>query len=697
MARGPDRQPENNVDKVIEILLIEDNLPDADYLRELLADEKGPGFPLTQAGRLAEGLSFLGKRRFDIILLDLGLPDSQGIDTLLAVRKRSPDIPLIVLTGLADQEFAVKAIQSGADDYLIKGQITSTLLQRTILYTIERRHITEQLRRSEEQYRLLFETSPFPLWVYCRKALSFLAVNNAALHLYGYTREEFLAMIMQDLHDPGDLPRLVEAEKSLPGPFRRTGIWKQRKKDGSYIDVDISTHDLTFDGKAARLALAQDVTQLRKAEETIKYQAYHDALTGLPNREQLMLKLDLELAQAGRNGNKLAVLHVDIDRFRAINDSLGHATGDKVIKVVTDRLGSLIRKSDTLARLGSDEFVILLADLSRPEDAALFSETVLERMRRPFTIDKHELFTTVSIGISMYPEDGRDPELLIKNADIAVSSAKESGRNNFQFFNAALNRRTVERLLLESSLRQSLERGELSVHYQPQVDIRSGKMTGVEALCRWNHPELGMLEPSRFIPVAEEIGFVTAIDEWVLRTAAAQNRKWLETGLPPLCMSVDISAQRFQDPDLVSTVKTILDEAGLEPRYLDIEITESTAMRDIDRSVPNLRGLHELGIDLSIDDFGTGYSSLHYLKRFPVKKLKIDQSFIRGLVEDKDDQAIVKAVIAMGHHLNLKIIAEGVETQEQLAFLRRNDCDEIQGYVYSEPVPAESLEMLLAA
>ena len=299
--------------------------------------------------------------------------------------------------------------------------------------------------------------------------------------------------------------------------------------------------------------------------------------------------------------------------------------------------------------------------------------------------------------MTIFPEDGKTAELMLKNADIAVSSVKDWGRNSFQFFNSALNRRTVERLLLESSLRQSLERGEIEVHYQPQINIKSGNVVAVEALSRWRHPDLGLLEPSQFIPVAEEIGFISAIDNWVLKRAAAQNKAWLDAGLPPLCMTVNISAHQFQQPNFVETIKNILDETGLDASYLDIEITESTAMRDIERSVPNLKGLHELGVDLSIDDFGTGYSSLNYLKRFPVHKLKIDKSFISGIVDDKDDQAIVRAVIAMGHSLGLIVIAEGVETKEQFEFLKSSDCDEVQGFFFSEAITAEAVKKMLAA
>ncbi|MEW6117026.1 MAG: EAL domain-containing protein [Nitrospirota bacterium] len=440
------------------------------------------------------------------------------------------------------------------------------------------------------------------------------------------------------------------------------------------------------------MGTVQDITERKKAEETIRYQAYHDLLTGLPNRAQLMLALRHETAEAEHHRKLFAVLHLDIDRFRAINESLGHAVGDKVILAVSERLQSLVRKNDTLARVGSDEFIILLASLDRAEDAALITQTIVTAMRRPFRIDERELYATASIGISMYPEDGRDTDMLLKNADIAVSHAKELGRNTYQFFNPALNRRTVERLLLENNLRQTVEHNELVPYYQPQVNIRTGEIIAIEALVRWRHSALGIIGPAEFIPVAEEIGFISFIDEWMLRTACAQTRAWQKAGLPPFRVTVNLSTQQFQKPTLVHMIKDILNETGLEARYLEIEITESTAMRDIDLAVPNLKGLHEIGVALSIDDFGTGYSSLSYLKRFPLYKLKIDQSFIRDVPKDPDDQAIVRAVIAMGHNLQLRVIAEGVETEDQLSFLKANRCDEIQGYLFSEPLPPEKLE-----
>ncbi|MEW5747083.1 MAG: EAL domain-containing protein [Nitrospirota bacterium] len=681
------------------ILLIEDNRGDAELIRELLAD-RGSEYALTTADRLGPGLELLDREPFDIVLLDLGLPDSSGIDTLGRLQAKSPELPVIVMTGIADEECASQAIALGAQDYLVKGKIESDLLHRSILYAIERKKAEQALRESEERYRVITETAQDAI-VTIDEESRIVLVNPAVERMFGYVRSELvgssLTMLMPErlrrAHCTAVKRHIATGKRSLPwDAVEMPGL----HRDGGEIPLEISYGEFVREGRRFFIGIVRDITERKRAEETITYQAYHDLLTGLANRTQLMLKLDLELPQANRNHRKLAVLHIDIDRFRAINDSLGHAAGDKIILAVAERLRALVRKSDTLARIGSDEFIILLPDLNRPEDAALFARTVVETMQRPFTMDGRELYATASVGISMYPEDSEHAGILLKNADIAVSYAKERGRNNYQFFNSDINVRTIERLLLESDLRQSLERGELELRYQPQVSIRTGEIVALEALVRWRHPVLGLLGPVHFIPVAEDIGFITAIDEWVLREACMQARTWQDTGCPPLCVTVNVSAQKFQQPTLVESVADILKETGLAACYLDIEITESTAMSDIELAVPNLKGLYEMGVDLSIDDFGTGYSSLNYLKRFPVHKLKIDQSFIRGIPSDADDQAIVNAVIAMGHNLRLKVIAEGVETEDQLSFLRFHDCDEMQGYLFSEPLPPERIEALFA-
>ncbi|MDA8166029.1 MAG: EAL domain-containing protein [Desulfobacteraceae bacterium] len=558
----------------------------------------------------------------------------------------------------------------------------------------------EALRESEERYRIIAETAQDAM-VTIDEESRITFSNPVVEKLFGFTSAELqgksLTLLMPErfrqAHFQAMRDHLATGERHLPwGTVEMPGL----HRDGREIPLEISYGEYVKNGKHFFIGIARDITKRKKAEDTIKYQAYHNLLTGLPNRPLLMIHLDRGLAQVRRNGKKLGVAFLDLDRFKSINDTLGHAIGDQLIREVAGRLRAAIGETDTLAHVGADEFVLLLPEVT-PDGVPFLIETIMAALRRPFRIDSREVYLTASIGISIFPEDGGNPEALLMNADIAMTHAKEQGRDNYQFFNTALNVRTVERLLFENSLRRTLERGQLVVHYQPLVNIATREITCLEALVRWHHPELGLLHPARFIPLAEEMGFTAAIDEWVLESACRQRKAWGEAGCETLCVTVNLSARQFLHPELPARVSKVLEATGLDPRHLDIEITESTAMKDIDLAVPNLRKLKEMGIKLSIDDFGTGYSSLTYLKRFPIRSLKIDQSFIRDVATDLSDQAIVKAVIVMGHHLRLKIIAEGVETEEQLAFLRSTECDEIQGFLYSEPLPPGKIGELLAA
>jgi diguanylate cyclase (GGDEF)-like protein/PAS domain S-box-containing protein len=442
------------------------------------------------------------------------------------------------------------------------------------------------------------------------------------------------------------------------------------------------------------LSSGEDITERKKAEETLEYQMYHDLLTGLPNRAFFMEHLSLALPQAHRRRQKLAVMFLDIDRFKVINDTFGHGAGDELLKKIAIRLKGCMRESDILARIGGDEFTILLPDVTQVEYAARISEKIVSILKQPFIVSDQEIYVTASIGISIYPDDSDYGEDLLKNADIAMFHAKEQGGNVYQFYSPSINIRTLERIILESSLRRTLERGELVVHYQPQVNVNTREIICAEALVRWQHPELGLLHPEQFLPLAEEIGF-TMIDEWVLRTACAQAREWHETGHLPICVTVNLTARQFKHPNLVALVSQVMQDTRLDPAWLELEITENVAMADVTVTAANLIQLTRMGVKCSIDDFGTGYSSLSYLKRLPIHKLKIDKSFIHGLMDDPEDQAIVNAVISMAHSLNLKVVAEGVETEEQVLFLQEKGCDEMQGYVFSRPVPADELTELM--
>lgn len=439
----------------------------------------------------------------------------------------------------------------------------------------------------------------------------------------------------------------------------------------------------------------RDITERRMAEETIRYQALHDLLTDLPNRILFNERLSGALVNAKSNQGTIAVMFLDLDRFKTINDTLSHACGDQLLQMVAERLTSSLWQHDTVARWGGDEFTLLLPQISCAEDAARIAQVILDTLKQPFNIEGHQLHISSSIGISLYPHDGEDGETLLRNADAALHRAKEQGRNNYQFYTAAMNSHASELLMLENELHQALERGEFVVYYQPQINTNTGKIAQMEALLRWQHPEFGLVSPAKFIPLAEENGLIIPIGEWVLRTACTQIKAWQDAGLPPLCVAVNLSARQFQQPNLVEMVARALQETGLENHFLELEITESVAMQNVDFSRSILQELHNMGVSISMDDFGTGYSSLSYLKKFPLDKLKIDQSFVRELATDPNDGAIIAAIAALGKVLNLTMVAEGVETEEQRDFLRSLECEYMQGYLFSKPLsPQDATELL---
>jgi diguanylate cyclase (GGDEF)-like protein len=471
-------------------------------------------------------------------------------------------------------------------------------------------------------------------------------------------------------------------------------------EDAAVAAMRLGAQDYVMKDNLTRLCAAierelrdAEVRRMRlHAEEVIEHQAHFDLLTDLPNRVMFQDRLTLALTHANRHRKMLAVIFVDLDRFKTIVDTLGHAIGDRLLRAVAERLSGCLEEGDTLARMGGDEFVVLLPQINRADKAVRLAHKVLEVLKPAFQFSGHELHITTSIGISLYPYDGEDADTLLKNADTALYRAKEQGRNNYQLYTPAMNARAFERLALENSLRKALERKEFLLHYQPQTDMRTGAIVGVEALLRWQHPDLGLVYPSEFIPIAEETGLIVPLGEWVLRTACVQARAWQTLGLPPFTVAVNLSARQFLQQDLVDTVARILKETGVDPRSLEIEITESIAMQNADYTIVVLRDLKEMGILIAMDDFGTGYSSLSYLKKFPIDSLKIDQSFVRDITTDLNDAAIANAIIVLAHSLKLNVVAEGVETAAQEAFLKEHRCDRLQGYLFSTPIPAPLFE-----
>jgi diguanylate cyclase (GGDEF)-like protein/PAS domain S-box-containing protein len=519
--------------------------------------------------------------------------------------------------------------------------------------------------------------------------------NEALAKLFGWPgAQALLGRSLCDLYEPPEQVRLVTTVIPL---VSQRGRWRGeatglRRDDGTFPQ-EIS---LTAIENNSMVCVVRDITERTYAEEQIKHLAYHDALTNLPNRLLFKDRLTVALSHAQRDKSRLAVLFLDLDRFKIINDSLGHNIGDQLLQAVAARVQACVRESDTVARLGGDEFTLLLPNLNRADDAATVADKILEAVRYPFHIEGREFYTTTSIGISLYPEDGLDAETLIKSADTAMYQAKELGRDNYQLFNATVNARALQRIAIEHGLRRVLMHDELEVHYQPIYDLRTSAITGMEALLRWNHPEMGSIAPGTFIPLAEAVGVMVPIGNWVLRTACQQAKTWLDAGFRNLSLAVNLSVTQLQSADIVDRVRDVLEDTKLPARLLELEITESSAMQSPDTSIRTLYDLKKLGLRISLDDFGTGHSSLSYLKRFPIDTLKIDQSFVRDITNDPDTAAIVTAIIAMGHSLRLKVIAEGVEFSEQATFLKRCGCDQMQGFLIHTPVPAGEFESLLA-
>lgn len=467
--------------------------------------------------------------------------------------------------------------------------------------------------------------------------------------------------------------------------------------------IDTTNHERTPDQllqelaelKAEREFLVSEIKRIEaEAKETIHRLTFTDTLTGLPNRMLFHDRLTLALAAARRKRRILAVLVINLDRFNLINDTLGHETGDLLIQAISERLSACLRDCDTVARLGGDEFTVLLTEIANVQDAVLVAQRIVDELSLAFTINDRELLLTTSIGISLFPSDGEDSVSLVKNANAALYRAKENG-NTYQHYAPAMNATSAERLALDNSLRRALERNELMLYYQPQLDLRTGEVVGAEALIRWRHPDLGLVSPAKFIPLAEDTGLIIPITEWVLKTACEQTMAWHEEGAEDLRISVNLSGKHFRHRNLAQTITKALDDSGLPPSCLELELTETILMENQDSTIEILRLLNYLGIQFSIDDFGTGYSSFSYLRRFPISTVKIDQSFVRDLTNCVDDAAIVTAIIAMAHRMRLKVLAEGVETAEQLAFLVEHGCDEMQGYYFSRPIPPEEFRELL--
>ncbi|MDR3395622.1 MAG: EAL domain-containing protein [Parasulfuritortus sp.] len=524
-----------------------------------------------------------------------------------------------------------------------------------------------------------------------------LAVNRAFTRLTGFEEAEVLGHTPALLHSGQQDPAFYQV---MWQGLTKTGMWQgeiwNRRKNGEIYPEWLTISSIKNDAGLTThyVGVFSDISNVKRAQEAQEFLAYHDPLTGLPNRSLLRARLEHSIQQADRDKRSSAVLFLDLDRFKDINDSLGHTVGDELLRLVAGKMSKLVRIGDTLARLGGDEFVILVEDSAAPEQAATVASKLLALFDEPIMVGSSEIFVTASIGISLFPDDGADVDTLIRNADLAMYQAKAKGRNTYQFYEAEMTRHILERTGLENALRGALGRKEFMLFYQPQVDIETGALLGVEALIRWRHPEFGLVSPARFIPAAEEIGLIGEIGAWVLHEACRQAMDWKNTDLDVPCISVNLSVRQLEREPLLELVARILNDTGLTSDNLELEVTESMIMRQTDNAISVLNGLRDMGIRLAVDDFGTGYSSLSYLKRLPLNRLKIDQSFVRDLAMDDNDLAIVRAIIALGKSLGLDVVAEGVEDRDQAAFLQREGCRVAQGYLYGHPVNADELHRI---
>ncbi|MGB3222246.1 MAG: EAL domain-containing protein [Desulforhopalus sp.] len=676
------------------ILIIDDDPGLSKTLADILNDE---GHKTLIAKDGAEGLSFMNRCAIDLALIDLGLPDMSGLDVLSKIKADHPAAAVIILTGNATLESAIEATNRGAFSYLMKPyEIEQLMIQ--IKRAIEKQKADAALRESEAKFRNLLEAAPDGIMIVNDKQ-NVILINRKFEAILGYDRSEVIGKNMAMF-----IPRRFVHHQNYSKEYLENPQEKHMTKgkeafalhrNGRKIPVEIKLSLLKTSEGLIVFALVRDITDRKCYEAQLEYLTTYDRLTNLPNRNLLVDRLSQAILYAKRNRRQAAVLFIDLDNFKVINDSLGHDLGDRILKIIGERLTTCVRANDTVARPGGDEFVVVLTDLVESQDAGSMAKNIQIILNQPLQIDAHKFGISCSIGISIYPKDGKDAQTLMKNADAAMFRVKEQGRGGFQFFTAELNNSIVERMTMENALRQALNNDELSVYYQPQVDLANGRMVGFEALLRWQSPELGMVSPARFIPLAEETGLIIPIGEWVLETAVRQNKEWQAAGFPLLTMAVNLSPRQFWCPGLIETVTRILGESGLEARYLELEITEGLVMRDVKSAMAMLNELKELGVQLAMDDFGTGYSSLSHLKCFPFDKLKMDISFVREVTSDPGSAAIAKTIIAMAHNLNLRVIAEGVETEAQLSYLKNHGCDEMQGFYFSRPVPAPEVEQLL--
>ncbi len=684
------------------VVLIDDNPVHAKAFAEALQVTGNASSTFRCFTTLQSALDSLPGEAVWAIFVNLFLPDSRGPKTLERLLSVMSSTPVVVLGREDDEDICKAALLHGAQDYLLEGHIDSYLLARAIRGIIEREVARQELFVEKDRAQVTLNSiGDAVLSTDIAGKVTYL--NVVAEQMTGWSRKEAAGHCLSEVfqiidgttHKPtvNPLGKAMEQNKTV-GLAANSILIRRDGYECAIEDSAAPIHDLNGQVTGAVIVF-HDVNMARAMMLEMSHLAQHDILTDLPNRFLLKDRVGQAISLARRNRGKVALLFLDVDGFKRVNDSLGHAVGDQLLQSVAARLSMSVRKSDTVSRQGGDEFVILLSEIKHPGDAAISAAKIIAELKKLHNIAQHTLHVTASIGISTYPEDGEDSETLIKNADTAMYHAKDEGRDHYQFYEKEMNLRAVQRQSLEGQLRYALEREQLVLHYQPKVNLRTGAITSIEALVRWQHPDRGLLLPGQFLTIAEDSGLIIGIGKWVLGEACRQTREWLDAGLSAVPVAVNISSLEFRGDQFFDSVRAALTKTGLAPKYLELELTETVLMRHAEAAASGLQQLRALGVRLAVDDFGTGYSSLSYLTRFPVDALKLDQSFVRDIIASTDDAIVVSAVISMGQQLNHRVIAEGVETIEQLEFLQAHDCDEGQGYYFNRPMPPGQLAKLL--
>lgn len=687
----------------IKVLLVDDDEDDFILTRYIFEEFKSTQYELDWIGDYEKALSLMCENSHDIYLVDYRLGAENGLSLMRQAKAKGCRMPIILLTGQGDAETDLKAMEAGAADYLIKGEFEAPLLERAIRYSVQHSRTVENLLGSEMKFRSVFQSASDAIFLIDQYGCVLLW-NNAAEQIFGYSEQEIIGKpattLMGEKYEQKALETGLERTyKEVLAPMAGKVIEAAgRRKDGSEFPLELSGSVWKTNRGMFYTAIVRDITKRRAAEELLLHEATHDALTGLPNRAQFTEILTDAIRKAENNKNyQFAVLFLDLDRFKVINDGLGHVMGDKLLVAIAQRLANCIRPEDTVARFGGDEFTILLNNLKNVDYAIEIAERLQEEIIQPFAVDGHEVYTSASVGITISDAANRKPEDFLRDSDTAMYRAKAAGKARYQIFDSAMHIRSMNLLQIENDLRRAVEREEFFVVYQPIVDLRTGAIREFEALVRWNHPEHGFIPPNDFIPVAEENGLIMAIDRWVLTEACRQLSEWQKNPLykDSLSVSVNLSTKLLINTNLTKQIRDLTEEMNLDPHCLKLEVTETSVMENAEIALQILSDINALGVRISSDDFGTGYSSLSYLHRFPFSRLKIDRSFIGRMDTDEKSEEIVRTIMTLAENLNLEVVAEGIENEPQFRRLRELGCQFGQGYLFSKPVEAELAGKLL--